>query len=77
MTEMIQDNTVVEETPEKTFTQEEVNAIVGKRLAEEREKREKERVAREKRMKEFEEQQRKRKEECEKITIALTNEGVS
>ena len=35
MTEMIQDNTVVEETPEKTFTQEEVNKIVGERLARE------------------------------------------
>lgn len=35
MTEVIQDNTVVEETPEKTFTQDEVNKIVGERLARE------------------------------------------
>ena len=35
MTENIQDNTVVEETTEKTFTQEEVNKIVGERLARE------------------------------------------
>ena len=73
MTEMIQDNTVVEETTEKTFTQAELDAIVADRLSRERAKYANFDILKDKAAK-FDAAEEANKTELQKATEAVTRE---